>query len=296
MDGIINVNKETGYTSNDVIAILRGILRMKKIGHTGTLDPDATGVLPVCLGKATRAAQLLTASEKEYEARLCFGFETDTQDLSGKVTRSRSYVFSGQKFYEAVRQLTGEIDQTPPMYSAIKVGGVRLYDLAREGIEVERRSRKVRIEEIEVRELNEKGARIRVRCSKGTYIRTLCEDLGRKAGCLACMTSLCRLRSGPFTLAESLKLEEIRRLQREGTLESRILPVDRMFAHLPSYRVPEDLDRRLLNGNSLLLELEHLAEGEKIRIYNSQGQFAALYEAVGEENGAVLCKAYKMFR
>lgn len=296
MDGILSVNKEAGYTSNDVIAVLRGILRMKKIGHTGTLDPGATGVLPVCLGKATKAAELLTAAEKEYEAELVFGFETDTQDLSGKVTRSGAYVFSESRFQEAVRELTGEIWQTPPMYSALKIGGVRLYDLAREGKEVERQPRRIRIEEIQVKSLNEKGARIRVRCSKGTYIRTLVEDLGRKTGYLACMTSLCRLRSGPFVLEESLRLEEIQRLRQEGRLEEKILPIDRMFEQLPSYRIRQEQEKRLQNGNSLVVELPGLPCGEKVRIYDSAGQFAALYEAGTLENGTVCCKAYKMFR
>ncbi len=295
MNGILNVNKEPGYTSNDVIAILRGILRIKKIGHTGTLDPDASGVLPVCLGRATKAAELLTGSQKQYEAELLFGQETDTQDLSGHVTRQASYDFRRERFMQAIEELTGDIWQVPPMYSALKVGGVRLYDLAREGIEVERKPRQIRIEEIQVLALDEKGARIRVTCSKGTYIRTLCEDIGRKTGWLACMSSLCRLRSGPFTLEDSLTLDQIRTLKDQGKLEERILSVDRIFAKYEGIQIEEAQEKRLQNGNTLLLPAES-AIGERIRVYNSQGHFTALYQ-VSEvlEDGARLCKIEKMY-
>ena len=295
MNGILNVNKEPGYTSNDVIAILRGILRIKKIGHTGTLDPGACGVLPVCLGRATKAAALLTASQKEYEAELLFGQEPDTQDLSGVVTRSTSYRFQEEAFYQAVEELTGDIWQVPPMYSALKVGGVRLYDLAREGIEVERKPRKIRIEEIRVLRLDEKGARIRVTCQKGTYIRTLCEDLGRKTGWLACMSYLCRLRSGPFTLADSLTIDEIRERKEQGTLEERILSVDRLFEAYEEIRIGEDQEKRLKNGNTLVVPARS-APGERIRVYDMRGQFTALYRIGDEtENGQAVCKIEKMF-
>lgn len=295
MNGILNVNKEPGYTSNDVIAILRGILRIKKIGHTGTLDPGACGVLPVCLGRATKAAALLTASQKEYEAELLFGQETDTQDLSGVVTRSTPYRFQEEAFYQAVEELTGDIWQVPPMYSALKVGGVRLYDLAREGIEVERKPRKIRIEEIRVLRLDEKGARIRVTCQKGTYIRTLCEDLGRKTGWLACMSYLCRLRSGPFTLADSLTIDEIRERKEQGTLEERILSVDRLFEAYEEIRIGEDQEKRLKSGNTLVVPARS-APGERIRVYDMRGQFTALYRIGDEtENGQAVCKIEKMF-
>ncbi len=294
MDGIISINKEMGYTSNDVIAILRGILRMKKIGHTGTLDPDATGVLPVCLGKATKAAELLTAAEKEYEARLIFGQETDTQDISGTVTRKCAYTFSEAVFMQAVQELTGEIWQVPPMYSALKVGGVRLYDLAREGTWVERDPRKIRIEEIQVLELTPQGARIRVRCSKGTYIRTLCEDLGRKTGWLACMSALTRLRSGPFTLEDSLTLGEVKELALKGELESRILSVERMFAQVPAFTVIPDQEKKLCNGNPLEFSGD-LPVDTRIRVYTPQGKFAALYRVENSGDGILSCRAYKMF-
>ncbi len=294
MDGIISINKEMGYTSNDVIAILRGILRMKKIGHTGTLDPDATGVLPVCLGKATKAAELLTAAEKEYEAQLIFGQETDTQDISGTVTRKSEYTFSEAVFLRAVQEMTGEIWQVPPMYSALKVGGVRLYDLAREGTWVEREPRKIRVEEIQVLELTPQGARIRVRCSKGTYIRTLCEDLGRKTGWLACMSALTRLRSGPFTLEDSLTLGEVKELALKGELESRILSVDRMFAQMPAFTVLPDQERKLCNGNPLEFPGE-LPGGTRIRVYTPQGKFAALYRVEKCRDAVLSCRAYKMF-
>lgn len=295
MDGIIIVNKEPGYTSHDVIAILRGILRIKKIGHTGTLDPGASGVLPVCIGKATKAAALLTAMEKEYEAEMVFGYETDTQDVFGEKTRQTEYAFSEETFYQAAREMTGEIEQIPPMYSALKVNGIRLYDLAREGIEVERKPRAVRIEEIQVLGLSPAGARIRVRCSKGTYIRTLCEDIGRKTGWLASMASLKRLRSGPFTLEQSLSLEGIHEKMMEGRIEYIIRPVDRLFEAYPAVTIAPEQEKRLQNGNTLCFEKQGIAVGTKLRIYNSQSHFAALYEAVEESGDAVICKAYKMF-
>ena len=294
-DGIICIDKPAEHTSFDVIARVRGILHMKKVGHAGTLDPMTTGVLPVFLGRATKAAELLTGSQKQYEAELLFGQETDTQDLSGHVTRQASYDFRRERFMQAIEELTGDIWQVPPMYSALKVGGVRLYDLAREGIEVERKPRQIRIEEIQVLALDEKGARIRVTCSKGTYIRTLCEDIGRKTGWLACMSSLCRLRSGPFTLEDSLTLDQIRSLKDQGKLEERILSVDRIFAKYEGIQIEEAQEKRLQNGNTLLLSAES-AIGERIRVYNSQGHFTALYQ-VSEvlEDGARLCKIEKMY-
>ena len=195
---------------------------------------------------------------------------------------------------QAVQELTGEIWQVPPMYSALKVGGVRLYDLAREGTWVEREPRKIRIEEIQVLELTPQGARIRVRCSKGTYIRTLCEDLGRKTGWLACMSALTRLRSGPFTLEDSLTLGEVKELALKGELESRILSVDRMFAQMPAFTVIPDQEKKLCNGNPLEFSGD-LPVDTRIRVYTPQGKFAALYRVENSGDGILSCRAYKMF-
>ena len=195
---MINVYKERGYTSHDVVAKLRGILKQKKIGHTGTLDPDAQGVLPVCLGKATKLCDMLTGEEKVYEAVLRLGIITDTQDMTGQVLKVREVQVTPEEAKEAVDSFVGDYDQIPPMYSARKVNGKKLYELAREGIEVERQARRVRIYEIVILECRLPLIRFTVRCSKGTYIRTLCQDIGEKLACGGCMESLRRTQVGRF--------------------------------------------------------------------------------------------------
>ena len=182
-NGVLNVSKEKGYTSHDVVAKLRGITHQKKIGHTGTLDPDATGVLPVCLGKATKVCELLTDKDKTYQAVLLLGMETDTQDTTGTVTARAPVTASEEDVREAVQSFTGSYDQIPPMYSALKINGKKLYDLARAGKEVERKARMVQIHEIRIEEIALPRVTMTVTCSKGTYIRTLCYDIGRKLGC-----------------------------------------------------------------------------------------------------------------
>lgn len=232
MDGIINVYKEKGYTSHDVVAILRGILKTRKIGHTGTLDPDAEGVLPICVGKATKVADAIMGSEKVYEAALRFGCETDTQDASGEVTQTYQYEFCQGDAMGAISSFIGEYEQIPPMYSAVKVGGIKLYELARQGVEVDRKPRRVAIHDIQVLSLHESGAVIRVRCSKGTYIRTLCEDIGRRLGYGAHMERLVRLQSGRFAREDSCTLDQIERHMREGHPEAFLQPLDRFFDEL----------------------------------------------------------------
>ena len=219
MDGIINVYKEKGYTSHDVVAKLRGILRMKKIGHTGTLDPEAEGVLPVCLGKGTRLCDMLTEKTKTYRAVMLLGVETDTQDATGTVTASReeeAMALSEEQVREALESFLGVYQQVPPMYSALKVGGKKLYELARAGKEVERAARPVEILELQVEEICLPRVTFQVTCSKGTYIRTLCYDAGRKLGCGACMESLLRTRVERFLLEDSLTLAQIETLRDEG--------------------------------------------------------------------------------
>ena len=191
VNGILNVYKEKGYTSHDVVAKLRGIVGQKKIGHTGTLDPDAEGVLPVCLGRATKVCDMLTEKDKTYEAVLLLGKETDTQDISGTVLRvGETEGLTQEQVKDCVMSFVGEYDQIPPMYSALKVNGKKLYELAREGKTIERKSRKVEIKEIRILEMALPRVRMEVSCSKGTYIRTLCHDIGEKLGCFGCMESL----------------------------------------------------------------------------------------------------------
>ena len=207
MDGIINVNKPTGMTSHDVVYRLRRILGVKKIGHTGTLDPDASGVLPMCVGKATKLADYLTATDKQYRAELSLGAFTDTQDASGEVLERFDVNVTEKQLRDVLCEFVGEIEQIPPMYSALKVDGKKLYELARRGQEVARRPRSITIHALELLEGEGADWTIRVRCSKGTYVRTLCHDLGRALGCGGCMSSLRRTRAGSFTLAQAVTMQ-----------------------------------------------------------------------------------------
>ncbi len=319
-DGILNVYKEKGFTSHDVVAKLRGILHMKKIGHTGTLDPDAEGVLPVCLGKGTRLCELLTDKDKEYEALLKLGVETDTQDTSGRTLAEHPVLTSPEQLVAVIGTFVGEIEQIPPMYSAIKVNGKKLYELARAGKEVERQARRIRIYGIDILGIDLPFARIRVRCSKGTYIRTLCHDIGQAAGCGGCMAELIRTRSGRFLLEDSLTLSGIETLYREGSLQEHILPVDAFFSELSKIALPENLDRLAHNGNALpytgcradiawnknesgqkreaasakqgFCENLPASEVQRYRVYDSAGRFIGVYEM--DRRNPVL-KPWKMF-
>lgn len=220
VNGILNVYKEKGYTSHDVVAKLRGIVGQKKIGHTGTLDPDAEGVLPVCLGRATKVCDMLTEKDKTYEAVLLLGKETDTQDISGTVLRvGETEGLTQEQVKDCVMSFVGEYDQIPPMYSALKVNGKKLYELAREGKTIERKSRKVEIKEIRILEMALPRVRMEVSCSKGTYIRTLCHDIGEKLGCFGCMESLLRTKVSRFEIESSLKLSEIQKKERKESFQ-----------------------------------------------------------------------------
>ena len=232
INGIINVYKERGFTSFDVVAKLRGILHERKIGHTGTLDPEATGVLPICIGNATKVCELLTDKDKVYRTVMHLGITTDTQDMTGTVKEDRSReaaLLKEQTVEAAILQFVGDYEQIPPMYSALKVNGKKLCDLARAGIEVERKARTVKIFSIEIEKINLPYVTMQVHCSKGTYIRTLCADIGEVLGVGACMESLVRTRVSVFPLEEAHTLAEIEKIRDEGTLEELILPVDRVF-------------------------------------------------------------------
>ena len=256
MDGIINVYKEKGFTSHDVVAKLRGILRMKKIGHTGTLDPAAEGVLPVCLGKGTRLCDMLTDKTKTYRAVLLLGQETDTQDTTGVVQAEYPVHVTEEEVRKAIVSFLGDYMQIPPMYSALKVNGKKLYELARQGKEVERQARPVQILDIQIESIDLPRATFFVTCSKGTYIRTLCYDIGRKLGCGGCMESLLRTRVDRFELKDSLTLSQIEKLRDEGRLEKAVVPVEGVFLRLPALVTkPGDGDKLLHNGNPFPAEL-----------------------------------------
>lgn len=279
--GIINIYKEAGYTSHDVVAVLRGILNQKKIGHMGTLDPDAVGVLPTGLGVGTRLNDMLSGGSKEYEAELCLGVSTDTQDMSGNVLERREVTNTGEQIRDAVYSFKGEYEQIPPMYSAIKVNGRKLYELARKGQEVERKARTVKIEEIEILEISLPIVRLRVVCSAGTYIRTLCDDIGKKLGCGAAMKSLRRTRVGSFLIKDTVTLSEVERLVKEGGIEKYVIPVDAMFDNLRTISVNEDYNKQLQNGNKMTIDMMYdrinPEDGEMVRMYNRNGIFFGIY-------------------
>ncbi len=279
--GIITVHKEKGYTSHDVVAKLRGICGQKKIGHTGTLDPEATGVLPVCLGSGTKLCDMLTDRDKEYVAVLRLGVETDTQDMTGRVLAEHTVEADEEQVREAVLSFQGSYLQTPPMYSALKVNGKKLYELAREGKEVERQAREVRIEEIEILEQHLPTLRLRVVCSKGTYIRTLCADIGQKLGCGGAMESLVRTRVGEFSLKEALTLGQLQELRDQGRLSEAVSSVESVFLSCPVLHVRRELERLLDNGNALTVEQtaekEQYAPGRWVRVCRPDNRFAGIY-------------------
>lgn len=293
--GIINVYKEKGFTSFDVVAKLRGILKTKKIGHTGTLDPDAEGVLPVCIGRATKVCDILTDKDKVYEAVMLLGVETDTQDTSGEVLKELPVEVSEEAVKEAILSFVGEYAQVPPMYSALKVNGKKLYELAREGKTVERKARNVQIFSIEILEMDLPRVRMSVHCSKGTYIRTLCHDVGQKLGCGGCMDKLLRTKVGVFELADTLKLAEIDALSREGLVEDRIISVDELFEDYTKVWMKQEFDVVVHNGNRVkkrMFEEKLSSNTERLRVYDSKGEFIGIYEYSEERSDF---KPVKMF-
>lgn len=282
MNGVINVYKEKGFTSHDVVAKMRGILQMKKIGHTGTLDPDAEGVLPVCLGRGTRLCDMLTDNTKTYRAGLLLGMETDTQDISGSITAEYPVRATPEEVSRAIQSFIGIYHQLPPMYSALKVNGKRLYQLARAGKEVERQTRPVEISAIETEHIELPRVTFTVSCSRGTYIRTLCHDIGRQLGCGGCMEHLTRTRAGRFRIEESLRLADIEQIRDEGRLDEVIIPIDRMFLHLNAVCTVPEADKPVHNGgflrpDRLLPELTGPLPGQ-LRVYDSRQEFIGIYE------------------
>ena len=271
-----------------MVARLRKILGQKKIGHTGTLDPDAEGVLPVCLGKATKVCDLLADKDKTYQAILLLGQSTDTQDVSGEVLKSAEVTSLIKEVYEAIQSFKGTYDQIPPMYSALKVNGKKLYELAREGKTVERKARQVQIHEIRIHEIVLPRVSMTVSCSKGTYIRTLCHDIGEKLGCGGCMEQLLRTQVGPFYIDDSLKLEEIEILQDLNQISEHVQTIDSLFQMYPVVSAKREHLKMLLNVNALYsrqVEKKGIPEQEGlVRMYDSDGNFHAIYEYLKKEN------------
>lgn len=283
INGIVNIYKEKGYTSHDVVAVLRKVVGQKKIGHTGTLDLDATGVLPVCLGRATKVCELLTDHDKTYEALLLLGKTTDTQDISGEVLEERDPGnLTEEEVRSCIESFIGEYDQIPPMYSALKVNGKKLYELAREGKTVERKSRKVQIHGIRILEMNLPHVRMEVDCSKGTYIRTLCHDIGEKLQVGGCMEELDRTKVGCFLKEDAVTLDEVRQKMEQGEGAELFTPLDQIFAELPAVTVTDAKAWMSYNGNDLperfLLEKEAWTDGQEVRVYDSRKNFIGLYQ------------------
>ena len=287
--GIINIYKEAGYTSHDVVAKLRGILGQKKIGHTGTLDPDATGVLPVCLGVGTKLCDMLTDEDKEYVAELYLGVTTDTQDMSGTVLTRNDVTIDEKKLKEIIYSFQGSYEQLPPMYSALKVNGKKLYELAREGKTVERKTRTVRIEEIEIQKVSLPLVKMRVVCSKGTYIRTLCDDIGKKAGCGGAMKSLQRTRVGSFVIRDALKLDRVQELVSENRVQDFIISVDGMFPQLDKLKVKQDYYKMLKNGNCLGINMVYITKQSELQMTETQTYRTQISEIQTPADGERFC-------
>ena len=269
MNGIVIVDKPQDWTSQDVTARLRRVFDTRRIGHGGTLDPMATGVLPVFVGRATRGVEFFEHAEKIYEATLRLGVTTDTEDITGAVLEEREVSLSEQDFLDVLPKFLGKIQQIPPMYSALKVNGQKLYDLARQGKVVERKPREIEIFELTCLEFAKNTARLRIHCSKGTYIRTLCKDIGAALGCGGCMESLRRVRAGEYSIEEAVPLEKL--LEAENP-QQYLLSVDSMFAQHPAVTLTAKQETRCRNGNSFSIAL---ADGT-YRVYGQDGAFLAL--------------------
>lgn len=296
LNGIIIVNKEKDFTSHDVVAKLRGILKQKKIGHTGTLDPQAEGVLPVCLGNATKLCDILTDKKKEYVATLLLGVTTDTQDMTGAVQKEMQVTVQEDRVREVIGSFRGRSLQVPPMYSALKVNGKKLYELAREGKVVERGARPIEIYELEILSMELPEVRIRVSCSKGTYIRTLCADIGDRLGCGGCMKTLLRTKVEDFCIEDAYTLSQIEAIRDRGELGQVVIPVDQIFHRLKKVQIRPEFAAMVENGNTcplrMLQDETAAVDGERFLMYHSNGMFYGIYEYAAADK---LLKPYKMF-
>lgn len=300
INGVINVYKEPGYTSHDVVARLRGILKQKKIGHMGTLDPNAVGVLPVCLGKATKLCDILSEKDKTYNATLLLGTETNTQDTTGKIISKAPdeeiAKLDEERVFEVIKSFIGDYEQIPPMFSAIKIKGQKLYDLARRGEVIERPARYCKILDITVTKMELPRVNMHVTCSKGTYVRTLCHDIGNALGVGGCMDKLVRTKVERFGVRESISLEQIEKFRDDGTLNQYIIPVDEMLDMYSKCIVSENAEKLVYNGNifttrNTLLKMNN-EDGQTVRVYTHNGRFIGLYTYQSDKQ---IYKPIKMF-
>lgn len=274
MNGIVIVDKPEGWTSNDVVSKLKGVLHTRRVGHGGTLDPMATGVLPVFVGRATRAVEFFEHAEKTYETVLRLGLTTDTEDITGTVLTEQDAFVTGEMLESVLSQFRGEIMQVPPMYSALKINGQKLYDLARKGKEVERQPRPITIHELTLLGMEADGIHLRVRCSKGTYIRTLCKDIGEALGCGGCMAALQRVKAGEYTAEEAVPLATL--IEAENP-EIYLRPVDTMFVSYPAVTLTPNQEKRCRCGNSFSVTMD---DGT-YRAYGENGEFLMLAKVEG---------------
>ena len=305
MDGILNIHKPAGMTSFDVVAKIRRLTATKKVGHAGTLDPDATGVLPVCTGRATKVIEYLMEKDKAYRAVMLLGESTDTQDATGVRLKEMDAEAGDEEILKVMAGFVGTRQQLPPMHSAVRINGKRLYELARKGEEVERTPRPVTfyslIPEGIHRFETEGGKRAEVtflvECSKGTYIRTLCHDMGEALGCGGHMKTLVRTRSGPFRLEEAVTLEGLEKAKEEGTLESLFLSMDKALGHMPAFHVDANEEKRLSNGMVIITESPNSSlesgEPELVRLYSQEERFLGIGKKWIKERERAAVKAAK---
>ncbi|WP_317854194.1 tRNA pseudouridine(55) synthase TruB [Chakrabartyella piscis] len=296
MDGILNIYKEKGFTSHDVVAIVRRELHTKKVGHTGTLDPDAEGVLPICVGKATKLSDLIMDGHKSYRAILGLGVTTTTEDASGEVLEEKPVDFDEEKIRAAIAKFIGEIEQIPPMYSAIKVNGKKLYELAREGKEIERKTRKITIHDIRIRQfLPPNQVEIDVDCTKGTYIRTLCADIGKALGCGGHMATLLRTGTGNFKLEDAVKLDKLKELAAEDRVSEIFLSMEDALSDLPKVVVSETSTKFLYNGAKIQSRFctgDKLVTGQMVTVFDWQHNLIGLYTVM--DDAGMYIKPFKM--
>jgi len=290
--GIIILNKPVGGSSHRCVSIVRKALNMKKVGHTGTLDPEACGVLPILVGSATKAADFLVAEDKRYDATILLGTKTDTLDMAGTITQTNEVNVTEEDIKRVISSFVGEIDQIPPMYSAIQLNGERLYNLARQGIDVERKARKITVFSIDIREINLPYVKISVHCSKGTYIRTLAADIGDALGCGGCISGLCRTASGDFCIENAITPDELIALGEKGEAEKAILPLDTVFKNYEAIYLDKKRADRVKNGVPIYFRGKK--QGDIFRIYDENGLFIALSE-VAISDGRECLKLIKGF-
>lgn len=285
MNGVVIVDKPQGRTSHDVVGMLRRVYKTRRVGHTGTLDPLATGVLPVCVGNATKAADMLAAADKRYTAVLELGKRTDTLDIEGKLLEEGPVNATDEEIRSVIAEFKGEQEQLPPMYSAIKQNGKKLYELAREGKDVERKPRKINIYSIDILKIDSPYVKIDVHCSKGTYIRSLCDDIGARLGCGAVMTELRRTETAGFKISQAYTVEQLAAMEEP---ETALMPTDSLFARLPQIHLNEKQERSIING--VRMTWRSGSEGQRYRLYGADGRFLCVSEI--KEQRLILIKSF----